>query len=86
MVILWIICAIASGIVGHSKSRPVLGWVIGIFLGFVGLIIIALLPTNQKQKEATALESGELKKCPYCCELIRSGAVVCRYCGKTNFG
>ena len=50
-IIVWIASAIAAGVVGKSKGRTGAGWLLGIFLGFIGLIIIALLPKKENPEE-----------------------------------
>jgi len=69
-VIIWILCGLAAAAVYSGKGgSPVSGFLIGILLGPIGLII--------------ALISGsQLPKCPYCAERIQRDAKVCPHCRK----
>jgi len=78
-VVIWVY---VSWLVGSRKGKPWLGVLLGLVLGFIGLIIMLLLPEDQKTHEAEQLASGEYRKCPFCAEPIRSEAAVCRYCGR----
>jgi len=48
MMILWILCGIGGGFLAQSKGRSFgEGLILGIVLGFIGLIIEACLPSKK---------------------------------------
>ena len=44
IVVLWLIPWALANSIGKAKGRGGQGWILGMFLGWVGVIVIALLP------------------------------------------
>jgi len=68
-VIFWIVPIFVAVSQGRAKDRA--GFAYGLFLGWLGVIILALLPRRRGDK------FGE---CPYCREDVRLDASVCPHC------
>lgn len=50
--IIWVICGIIAAAIAHNKGRNAFGWFFGgLFLGLVGIVIVACL-SNLKEQEA----------------------------------
>ena len=61
------------------------GWGIGVFLAlivFLPLYLIVRKPLLPEVIEQEQLESGDARKCPFCAEIIKAEARVCRFCGR----
>jgi hypothetical protein len=48
----------------------------------VGFIAAIISKPDTKVTENSKISSGENKKCPYCAELIKKEAKICRFCSK----
>lgn len=81
-VIIWVVCAFIGYAIGKNKGRGTAGAVAGLLLGPIGIIVALVLQENREKSAEYAIAEGGMKKCPFCAELIKSEASVCRYCGK----
>lgn len=82
LLLIWILCGVAGGMILANKGRSGCGgFALGFLLGPFGLVIALVMGTDHKELEKRSLEEGDMRKCPSCAELVRVEATKCRFCG-----
>ncbi|MCP9755114.1 zinc ribbon domain-containing protein [Lacihabitans sp. CCS-44] len=86
-IIIWICLGIVGAMISSGKGNSgCFGFILGIVLGPIGLLIAFFSSDNQNAKN---IRNGDTKKCPYCAEFVKPAALICKHCGrdlnKSNF-
>lgn len=84
ILLLWLLFGIIGALIANNKGRSSCGgFALGVLLGPIGVLIVALLSRQEPQASTPAEEPNDVRwrKCPACNALALTVDGKCRACG-----
>jgi hypothetical protein len=80
--LLAVLIGLLPAYIAKNKGKNfIVWWIYGALIFIVALPHSLLMKPDLKSIEADAIADGA-KKCPFCAEIVKKDALVCRYCHK----
>lgn len=80
----WIIGSVLAGWFADTRGRcgPCYAVLALVLSPLVAFLILFVVGPNEEKMEERKLEDSGTKRCPYCAELVKEAAIVCKHCGR----
>jgi len=76
-----LVIAVIPAAIASSKGRSFAAWyVYGVLLWIVALVHSLVIKSDSDALDRRQLERGDARKCPFCAEVVKREAVICRHC------
>jgi hypothetical protein len=81
---IWILLSVLAARIAEGKGRsPGLYLLVSLFLTpVVGILMALVARPDRAAVEKSQVSSGDQRKCPFCAELVKREAKICRFCQK----
>lgn len=79
--LLWVLSLfLAVTVAGNRGNNPLWAALWALVFGPFGVLIALLQPIDHARLERAEVNTGAMKRCPACAELVRPEATRCRFC------